>query len=407
MWRSGSQIVAQISMWASTFFVIRLLNPKDYGLFAMTQGVLVLLTLLNGQVFAGALIRAETITTRQVRQVFGLLILLNVGIALLQVAAAPLAARYFRHPIVAEMLTVQALLYLANPFIVLPGALLARAMDFHRQAKVNLVSAAVGALTSLTCALAELGVWTLVFAPLALIWTRAIGMTFAARRLVWPSFDLRGASATIWFGSAMLLSDLLWLIQTQADVFIGGRTMNPHRLGILYHLAVSRADRHQQVHSAAQRSGVHRLCQAAGRCFRCRTRLREIGAHHHARCPALLFRAGGDGRSVYPHRARAEMGRSRPRGRDPRAGDAVCDATDPVHTRDDRARAYPNPGLVGGGGRGDHAARFLPHGAWRRDRHGLGVADRLPVPAGVHCRGRNADPRHQRRCAGPSDCARA
>jgi len=232
MWRSGSQIIAQISMWASTFFVIRLLNPSDYGLFAMTQSVLVLLSLLNGGGFAGALVRAETITTKDVRQVFGLLVALNVGIALLQIAAAPLAASYFKHPLVGELLVVQSLLYLANPFIVLPSALLARSMDFHRQAKVNLLAAAAGALTSILCALSGFGVWTLVFAPLALVWTRAIGMTVAARLLVWPSFHLAGAGATVRFGGAMLLSAFLWLIQTQADVFIGGRALDPHHLGL-------------------------------------------------------------------------------------------------------------------------------------------------------------------------------
>ncbi|MBK2451752.1 hypothetical protein, partial [Escherichia coli] len=39
-WRSGSQFAAQLVMWASTFLVIRLLEPEDYGLFAMTQVVL-------------------------------------------------------------------------------------------------------------------------------------------------------------------------------------------------------------------------------------------------------------------------------------------------------------------------------------------------------------------------------
>lgn len=232
LWRSGSQIVAQISMWASTFWVLRLLTPSDYGLYAMTSGVMVLLSMLNGQGFAGALIRSERVTKDEIRQMFGLLIVLNVAIALIQIAVAPLAASYFRYPLVGKMLTVQALLYLANPFIVLPGALLARAMDFHRQAKVNLIAAAVGALTALAGALAGLGVWTLVCAPLVLTWTRAIGMTFAARMLVRPSFRFTGAGATVWFGGAMLLSDLLWLVQTQADVVIGGRALDPHRLGV-------------------------------------------------------------------------------------------------------------------------------------------------------------------------------
>lgn len=231
-WRSGSQIVAQLSMWASTFWVLRLLVPADYGLYAMTSGVMVLLGMLNGQSFAGALIRAPSITQRDIRQLFGLLILMNGAVALVQIAIAPLVAHYFGQPVVADMLRAQTLLYAANPLIVLPAALLAREMDFRRQAKVNLVAAAAGALTALGGALAGWGPWTLVFAPLAAVWSRAIGMTIAARLIVWPSFRLGGAGATIWFGGAMLASDLLWLVQTQADVAVGGRVLDPHALGV-------------------------------------------------------------------------------------------------------------------------------------------------------------------------------
>ncbi|MBN9990681.1 hypothetical protein JND45_15210, partial [Listeria monocytogenes] len=31
IWRSGSQILAQLVQWASTFLVIRILDPHDYG----------------------------------------------------------------------------------------------------------------------------------------------------------------------------------------------------------------------------------------------------------------------------------------------------------------------------------------------------------------------------------------
>ncbi len=40
-WRSGSQIVSQVVMWTTTLAVIRILDPSDYGLFAMTQVVMV------------------------------------------------------------------------------------------------------------------------------------------------------------------------------------------------------------------------------------------------------------------------------------------------------------------------------------------------------------------------------
>ena len=232
MWRSGSQLVAQLVMWASTFLVIRMLDPRDYGLFAMTQVVLTFLNLMNGYGFANALVRSASIDKRQIAQAFGMLILLNVGLALAQIALAPLAAAYFRQPLVADLLRVQSVIYLATPFVALPGALLSRQIDFRRQAQVHLLSAVAGAATALSCALSGWGVWTLVAAPIAMFWTQAIGMTLIARSLMWPSFRFKGAGAMFRYGGAMVLVQLCWFVQSQSDVFVAGRVLSPHQLGV-------------------------------------------------------------------------------------------------------------------------------------------------------------------------------
>jgi O-antigen/teichoic acid export membrane protein len=232
IWRSGAQILGQLLTWGSTFVVIRVLSPSDYGLFAMTQVILVLLNMLNGYGLASALIQRGEATRTAQRQLFGMLILLNVGLGALQFACAPLAAAYYRQPIVADLLRVQALLYLATPFIALPYALLAREMDFRRQAQVNFLSGIAGALAALAGAFAGLGVWTLVLAPIVLFATRAIGMTWAARTLMWPSFDFRGAGDIARYGGVMAAGQIFWFLQSQADVFIAGRLFDPHMLGI-------------------------------------------------------------------------------------------------------------------------------------------------------------------------------
>jgi O-antigen/teichoic acid export membrane protein len=232
IWRSGSQIVAQIITWASTLLVIRLLDPSDYGLFAMTQVVLAFLAFLNGWGFASALVQSDSVDPFRIRQAFGLLLLLNGLLAAIQFFGAPFAAAYYGQPMVADLLRVQALMFLATPFIALPEVMMSRALDFRRQAIVNLLAALAGASTALACALAGYGVWTLVYAPLAMFWTRAIGLTFVARLLVWPSFNFRGCGQIIGFGSAVLFSQLFWLVQSQADIFIAGRRFDPHALGL-------------------------------------------------------------------------------------------------------------------------------------------------------------------------------
>ncbi|MBM3929104.1 MAG: lipopolysaccharide biosynthesis protein, partial [Sphingomonadales bacterium] len=212
--------------------VIRILTPADYGLFAMTQVILVLLNMLNGYGLASAVIQKAEIDNRAVRQLFGMLILLNVGLAVVQALAAPLVAAYFRHPQVTELLRVQALLYLTTPFIALPYALLSRRMEFKRQSAVNLVSAVLAAIAAFAGAVGGLGVWTLVLAPSVMWITRAIGMMWAAGWWHWPSFNFRGAGGIARYGGLMAAGQLFWFVQSQADVFVAGRVLPAHALGI-------------------------------------------------------------------------------------------------------------------------------------------------------------------------------
>src|SRR3546814_16792369 len=68
IWRSGSQIVAQIITWSVTLIVLRLLDPADYGLFAMTRVVLFFLAFLNGWCFDSALVQSESVDHYLIRK---------------------------------------------------------------------------------------------------------------------------------------------------------------------------------------------------------------------------------------------------------------------------------------------------------------------------------------------------
>ncbi|MGB5076123.1 MAG: lipopolysaccharide biosynthesis protein [Sphingorhabdus sp.] len=232
-WRSGTQILSQIISWGATLAVIRILEPSDYGLFAMTSVVLVFLNFLNGYGFVSALIQSEKVEPIRIRQAFGMLILLNSMLAAVQLfAVAPLAAAYYKEPVIADMLRWQSLIYLSTPFLILPEAMLTRNLDFKKPAIVNLTSAFVGAAVSLWMALEDYGVWTLVFAPIAIFWTRAIALMIVTRFWVRPSFDFKGAGHIFSFGTILLMSHGFWIIQSQSDIFIAGRAFDNHDLGL-------------------------------------------------------------------------------------------------------------------------------------------------------------------------------
>jgi len=231
-WRSGSQIAGQIIQWSATFMVIRLLSPRDYGLMAMTQVVMVLLTMLNGAGLASGLVQRADVTRRQIAQVFGMMLLLNMGLATLQFLIAPVIAAYYHQPLVSLMLRVQVLMYLFTPFSAVPYALRAREMDFRKQSIVNISSSIASAATALGGALCGWGVWALVLAPIAFFASRALGMAIAVRWLIMPRFDFRGAGGLARYGALMTIGSLFWFIESQADIFIAGRSFSAHELGI-------------------------------------------------------------------------------------------------------------------------------------------------------------------------------
>jgi O-antigen/teichoic acid export membrane protein len=232
-WRSGTQILAQIISWGSTLAVVRILDPSDYGLFALTSVVLAFLNFLNGYGVASALIQQENVEPIRIRQAFGMLILVNTALALIQFAIlAPAAAAYYREPMVAELLRWQSLIYIATPFIILPEAMMSRQLEFKRPAIVNLSVAIFAAAVSLWLALAGWGVWTLVFAPIAAFWCRGIALMITTRFWIIPSFNFKGAWSIFSFGGLMLLSQGFFMIQSQSDVFIAGRYLDDHDLGI-------------------------------------------------------------------------------------------------------------------------------------------------------------------------------
>ncbi len=231
-WRWGAQVAAQIITWTSTFLVVRLLDPTDYGLFAMSQVVVTALAFLNGQSFATSIVQTAHLDDRRVGQVFGMLLLANFTLATIQFAVAPAAAAYFEEPIVADMLRVQAAIFLTIPFIALPSEWLARGLEFRKQGQVNMISALVGAMIALVLAWLGWGVWALIYSGLSIFVTRAIGLMIAARLWIKPIFNPAGAWDLLTYGGTLTLCQLFWIIQSQSDVVIAGRLLETYDLGL-------------------------------------------------------------------------------------------------------------------------------------------------------------------------------
>src|SRR5258707_12507838 len=162
-WALSGRLLAQAASWVITLVVIRLLTPDDYGLMALATIFVTLVALVNELGMGGALIQADRLTNAQIRQTFGIVIVVQAAFGLLIIATALPVALFFSDARLAPILQVSSLQFFFLAFAIIPEALLMRALEFRLKAYVDTLSQLVGSVVTLALALYGFGVWALVW----------------------------------------------------------------------------------------------------------------------------------------------------------------------------------------------------------------------------------------------------
>jgi len=232
-WTVFGRLASQGFTWAITIFVIRLLNPEDYGLMALASIFSTMLAMIAEIGLGPALVQSKDLSLLQIRQIFGIVVLSNsVACLLMEVLVAPVAAGFFGDDRLQLVVQVIALQFLPAAFVVVPSALLNREMKFRGRAITDLVSAIGGALVTLVMAYLGYGVFALAWGSVFQTVIRAIGLNIAHPFSGMPVFRFSGCGSMFNFGFNVAGTQLVWLLYSQADVFIVGKFLGKHDLGV-------------------------------------------------------------------------------------------------------------------------------------------------------------------------------
>lgn len=230
-WTLVAKLGNQLVSWACTLVVIRLLHPDDYGLMAMATTFISVCVMVNEMGLSQALVQAKTVSERELRQTFGLVVLLNGGFFLLFCLVAPLIAGFFGEPRLKLLLPALAIQFLLLIFFAIPNALLDRDMAFRYKSINEVIAVTAGSLATLVLAWLGYGVWALVWGNLLALLIRIICMNIVRPFLMWPSFDFSGYSGFAKIGGYITLNRILWYVHTQADMLIVGKLLGKTTLG--------------------------------------------------------------------------------------------------------------------------------------------------------------------------------
>lgn len=166
-WSLTSQAGRQVIQLVITAILARLLDSTDFGLLGMATVFTGFLLQMNEKGFAGALIQNQKAGEAHYSTVFWMSLVLAFGwTALLALGSAPIAAFYGR-PELQPIVVWLSLNFVIAATMVVPRALLIKAMDFKKLAGIETAATAFSGAAGIWAALSGYGYWSLVAQTIA------------------------------------------------------------------------------------------------------------------------------------------------------------------------------------------------------------------------------------------------
>lgn len=226
--------------WTVTIYVIRLLEPSDYGLMAMVAVVIAFLSTFNEFGLGTALVQSRDLDDEQIGAVYGAMLLAGAALSALLALVSPWIALFFEEPRLQILIAVAGMQFLMHAAIIVPESMMRRNMTFKPLSIADIVGVISASLTTLSFALDGQGVWSLVIGNLTGAFIRGIILIGLNPRRVNPNLRLRGASSFLSFGGYITAARFVSYFMSQADILIGAKLLGKEALG-LYTVALQLA----------------------------------------------------------------------------------------------------------------------------------------------------------------------
>ena len=177
----AAQGIKVVFQFAAVVVLARLLEPVDFGRFAMVGTVLAMLELFKDLGLSTATVQRPDISHRQISTLFWLNTGLGCCAALLTAALAPVLAWLYGEPVLLEITPAVALAFVFTGLSVQHLALLRRQMQFGTVATVQICAEVIAISTSIALAIMGFGLWVLVLQRIVWAVVLAVGAWLACR----------------------------------------------------------------------------------------------------------------------------------------------------------------------------------------------------------------------------------
>ncbi len=231
-WVALGKLSTQLITWGMTFFVLRLLEPSDYGVVALSSAITLLFGMIAEFGLGSAIVQAKSVNRIQLANLFGYGLLINIVIVVLLFVLAPLVTLLYDDERLPLVIQVASLQFFFSAFCFLPDAKMRREMRFDLMAKIEFFLGVVTGLCTLILAHGGYGYWALVVSPLVSAFLRMVLLNWTAGEWIFPRLSMEQTQALLKFGGFILLARIAGHFLSQADVLIAGVFLSKEAMGV-------------------------------------------------------------------------------------------------------------------------------------------------------------------------------
>ena len=231
LWSGASSVILFVTRFGTSMILARLLFPEDFGLMGMATVVIQFAQRLTSFGFNLAVVQRKKLEPEHLDTVFTINLLFLSCITAIVYFAADYVSNFFNNTLLAPILRVVSVLFILRGLMSVNQAILMRKMKFKELAFAHIFSQSVTFISPIFFALANYGVWSLV-------WGRVLGASTASCVLFYhtrwyPKFKFR-----IWalkdifsFGAWIFVVRYLTYFINKLDYIFIGKFLGASELG--------------------------------------------------------------------------------------------------------------------------------------------------------------------------------
>jgi len=233
-WTALSSCVKGLLQLAQLVILSRLLTPADFGLIAIAVAIVAFLQIFADAGVSNAIIHFQEISNEQLSSLYWLNVSISSILAVILVILSSYVANWFRQPQLVSLLYIAASTLFINSLAQQLRVNAQKNLLFAQLVKIELWAVVSGFLLTILLAWCGIGVYSIALGTMftAIIYCLLAWMFLASGWRPKLRLKLSEIKQFLKYGGYMIGNNLVSTVNSQIDIFIGGRVFEATQMGL-------------------------------------------------------------------------------------------------------------------------------------------------------------------------------